>query len=72
VINKQKQSHDDNATQLAEEVGPPDSGTIGVHQEWSGELGANALMRHHMQTRARAERATRREAMVANLMKNAF
>ena len=65
VINKQKQSQEDNATQLAEEVGPPDSGG-------RGESGANALLQHHVQTRARAERATRREAMVANLMKNAF
>ena len=72
VINKQKQSQDDNATQLAEEVGPQDSGTIGVHQEGIGESRANALLQHHMQTRVRAERATRREAMVANLMKNAF
>ena len=63
VINKQKQSQEDNATQLAEEVGP---------QEGIGESRANALLQHHVQTRARAERATRREAMVANLMKNAF
>ena len=63
VINKQKQSQEDNATQLAEEVGPP---------EGIGESRANALLQHHVQTRARAERATRREAMVANLMKNAF
>ena len=65
VINKQKQSQEDNATQLAEEVGPQDSGGI-------GESRANGLLQHHVQTRARAERATRREAMVANLMKNAF
>ena len=63
VINKQKQSQEDNATQLAEEVGPP---------EEIGESRANTLLQHHVQTRARAERATRREAMVANLMKNAF
>ena len=63
VINKQKQSQEDNATQLAEEVGP---------SEGIGESRANALLQHHVQTRARAERATRREAMVANLMKNAF
>ena len=63
VINKQKQSQEDNATQLTEEVGPP---------EGVGESRANALLQHHVQTRARAERATRREAMVANLMKNAF
>ena len=63
VINKQKQSQDDNAIQVAEEVCLP---------EGLGESRANALLQHHMQTRARAERATRREAMVANLMKNAF
>ena len=63
VINKQKQSQEDNVTQLAEEVGP---------QEGIGESRANALLQHHVQTRARAERATRREAMAANLMKNAF
>ena len=63
VINKQKQSQEDNATQLAEEAGP---------QEGIGESRANALLQHHVQTRARAERAARREAMVANLMKNAF
>ena len=57
-------------------------------QEAGGEAGANTLhaigmldslnnisnhdIKHHMQTRVRAERSTRREAMVANLMKNAF
>jgi len=82
VIHKQKQSNADEeyanmshtAKQLAQEVG--------------GESGANALhaigmldslnnfsnhdIKQHIQSRARAERATRREAMVANLVKNAF
>ena len=66
VINKQKQSQEDEEyAKLSQEVGPLDSGG-------RGESGANALLQHHMQTRARAERATRREATVANLMKNAF
>ena len=66
VINKQKQSQDDEEyAKVSQEVGPLDSGG-------RGESGANALLQHHVQTRARAERATRREAMVANLMKNAF
>ena len=80
VINKQKQSQDDEeyaelshkAKQLAQEVGG-ESGAHALHAiGMLDSLGANALMQHHMQTRARAERATRREAMVANLMKNAF
>ena len=82
VINKQKQSQEDEeyaklshtAKQLAQEVGG-ESGASALHA--IGMLDSlnnfsNHDIKQHIQTRARAERATRREAMVANLMKNAF
>lgn len=82
VIHKQKQSREDEeyakmshtAKQLAQEVGG-ESGASALHA--IGMLDSlNNLSSHdikqHIQTRARAERATRREAMVANLVKNAF
>jgi hypothetical protein len=82
VIQKQKQS------QEGEEYAKLSHTAKQVAQETGGEDGANALhaiglldslnniserdIKHFLQTRARTERATRREAMVANLMKNAF
>ena len=82
VINKQKQSQEDEeyaklshtAKQLAQEVGG-ESGASALHA--IGMLDSlnnfsNHDIKQHIQTRARAERATRREAMVANLVKNAF
>ena len=82
VINKQKQSQEDEeyakrshtAKQLAQEVGG-ESGASALHAiRMLDSLNnfSNHDIKQHIQTRARAERATRREAMVANLMKNAF
>ena len=67
-----KRSH--TAKQLAQEVGG-ESGASALHA--IGMLDSlnnfsNHDIKQHIQTRARAERATRREAMVANLVKNAF
>ena len=82
VINKQKQSQEDEedakrshtAKQLAQEVGG-ESGASALHA--IGMLDSlsnfsNHDIKQHIQSRAREERATRREAMVANLVKNAF
>ena len=82
VIHKQKQSQEDEeyaklshtAKQLAQEVGG-ESGASALHA--IGMLDSlnnfsNHDIKQHIQSRARAERATRREAMVANLVKNAF
>ena len=82
VIHKQKQSREDEeyakrshtAKQLAQEVGG-ESGASALHA--IGILDSlNNFSNHdimqNIQTCARAERATRREAMVANLVKNAF
>ena len=82
VIQKQKQSQEN------EEYAKLSHTAKQVAQETGGEDGANALhaiglldslnniserdIKHFLQTRTRTERATRREAMVANLMKNAF
>ena len=82
VIHKQKQSKEDEeyanmshkAKQLAQEVGG-ESGASALHA--IGMLDSlsnfsNHDIKQHIQSRAREERATRREAMVANLVKNAF
>ena len=82
VIHKQKQSREDEeytkmshtAKQLAQEVGG-ESGASALHA--IGMLDSlsnfsNHDIKQHIQSRAREERATRREAMVANLVKNAF
>ena len=82
VIHKQKQSQEDEeyakmshtAKQLAQEVGG-ESGASALHA--IGMLDSlnnfsNHDIKQHIQSRAREERATRREAMVANLVKNAF
>ena len=82
VINKQKQSQEDEeyakrshtAKQLAQEVGG-ESGASALHAIGmidSLNSFSNHDIKQHIQSRARAERATRREAMVANLVKNAF
>ena len=82
VIHKQKQCREDEeyakmshtAKQLAQEVGG-ESGASALHA--IGMLDSlsnfsNHDIKQHIQSRAREERATRREAMVANLVKNAF
>jgi hypothetical protein len=82
VIHKQKQSREDEeytkmshtAKQLAQEVGG-ESGASALHAIGmidSLNNFSNHDIKQHIQSRARAERATRREAMVANLVKNAF
>ena len=82
VIHKRKQSQEDEeyaklshtAKQLAQEVGG-ESGASALHA--IGMLDSlsnfsNHDIKQHIQSRVREERATRREAMVANLVKNAF
>ena len=67
-----KMSH--TAKQLAQEVGG-ESGASALHAIGmidSLNSFSNHDIKQHIQSRARAERATRREAMVANLVKNAF
>ena len=67
-----KRSH--TAKQLAQEVGG-ESGASALHAIGmidSLNNFSNHDIKQHIQSRARAERATRREAMVANLVKNAF
>ena len=82
VIQKQKQSQEN------EEYAKTSYAAKQIVQEIGGELEASALhaiamldslnnisdhaIKQFIQTRTRAERATRREAMVANLLKNAF
>ena len=82
VIHKQKQCREDDeyakrshtAKQLAQEVGG-ESGASALHAIGmidSLNNFSNHDIKQHIQSRAREERATRREAMVANLVKNAF